>query len=75
MSYSSRLFHVGTLLLGIGFGSLAVSGGCSGSSEPVMTEEAKKAEMKQLEDQAQANDSAAKSAKSASRPRAGQMPP
>lgn len=74
MIYLNRRLYVLASLIGLGLGSMAVSGGCSGSSEPVPTEEAKKAEMKQMQDIAEANDAASKSARS-SRPRAGVMPP
>lgn len=59
----------------LGFGSFVTSGGCSGSSEPVLTEEAKQYEQKQMEVLTEANDAAAKSAAKSSRPKAGVMPP
>ncbi len=62
-------------LIGFGLGSAAFSGGCSGNQEPVMTEEAKQAEQKQMEDLTKANDEASKSAASSGQQKRGMMPP
>jgi len=67
---SIRPVIIGVLLAGLG---LTASGGC-GSGEPVVSEDAKAAALKELQDQAKANDAAAKAA-SRPRPAAGVMPP
>jgi hypothetical protein len=66
-----RSAFIGASLLGLGLA--LVSGGCS-SGEPVMTEAAKVAARKELEETAKANDAAAKAA-ARPRPAAGVMPP
>lgn len=60
---------------GVGAALALTSVGCSGSSEPVMTEAAKEAERKAMADLTKANDAAANSAKTSSKAKVGVMPP
>lgn len=67
---------VGALLMGLGFVSTALLGGCSSSDEPpVLTDAQKQAVQQEVQDQTSANDAASKSGAPKGKGRVGVMPP